>query len=164
MRPNIGTAFVDFIIILFMMVWGRRPLYIPDRLRPGQPKCTIAAYLSTIHRVFDTLRTIFPLPEKTFETSRMNISLFIISTILKRYAIARTLVDSGYLAYGAISERFAKRQGLPIFPIALKRVRGVGGRIDLIDRTIKPLDRRLAKNNFSLRPVPLFLPIVNADH
>lgn len=52
---------------------------------------------------------------------------FVVSTILERHAVARTLVDNGCLSYGAISEKFARKQGLPTFNIALRPMRGVGG-------------------------------------
>lgn len=57
----------------------------------------------------------------------MNSPLFIISVALDRRAIARTLVDSGCLSYGAISDNFVRRNNLTTIKISPKTLKGVGG-------------------------------------
>lgn len=80
----------------------------------------------------------------------MNSPPFVIAATLDRQAMARTLVDSGCLSYGAISEAFAKERNLETFEILPRTLRGIGGKgtISQIVRTSLSIDHHFEKETY----------------
>lgn len=62
-----------------------------------------------------------------FERSRMHSQPFDVQSLVDHSSPASTLIDSGNLTYGIISEKFARRQGLTMIDIEPKPVRGATG-------------------------------------
>ena len=72
-----------------------------------------------------------------FESERMNSPPFAVHAVIDHVATAYTLIDSGCLSYGAISQRFVRRNGLPTFDITPKLMRGATGGEGKIDRIVR---------------------------
>ena len=54
---------------------------------------------------------------------------FLISTLINKEAFIETLVDSGYLSYGVIDSRFARKHNLQRIKITPRKLVGIGKQV-----------------------------------
>ena len=60
-----------------------------------------------------------------------------ISIIIEKMKIAYMLIDIGYLAYEVISSMFIKKAGLEYINISIKKLIGIKGKEDHINKIVK---------------------------
>lgn len=72
-----------------------------------------------------------------FEKTHMTSPPFVIQALVDYNATARTMVDSGCLAYGVISDKFVKKHHIPTLDITPTPVKGVTGQTENITQIVR---------------------------
>lgn len=72
-----------------------------------------------------------------FNSSRMNTPPFLVEALVNHTYNARTMIDTGCLTYGVISDKFVKIHQIPTIPIHPKPFKGVTGNIEEINKIVR---------------------------